>query len=85
MASTEDYLKDPELCVADRRGTDRRKRSIPVAVERRAKERREQQGERRRQIDPNSVPLPEVSDRHTDHPASPGHHVNARRAENHPN
>ena len=55
MASTEDYLKDPDLCVADRRGNDRRKRSIPVAVDRRAnKERREQQGERRRQIDPTT-------------------------------
>ena len=55
MASTEDYLKDPELCVADRRGKDRRKRSIPVAVDRRAaKDRREQQGERRRQIDPTT-------------------------------
>jgi hypothetical protein len=55
MASTEDYLKDPDLCVTDRRGTDRRKRSIPVAVDRRGnKERREQQGERRRQIDPTT-------------------------------
>ena len=26
----------PELCVTDRRGTDRRKRSIPVAIERRS-------------------------------------------------
>ena len=55
MASTEDHLKDPDLCVTDRRGNDRRKRSIPVAVDRRAnKERREQQGERRRQIDPTT-------------------------------
>jgi hypothetical protein len=45
----------PELCVTDRRGTDRRKRSIPVAIERRSgKDRREQQGERRRQIDPTT-------------------------------
>jgi hypothetical protein len=45
----------PELCVTDRRGTDRRKRNIPVAVERRSgKDRREQQGERRRQIDPTT-------------------------------
>lgn len=55
MASTEDYLKNPDLCVADRRGNDRRKRSIPVAVERRSgKDRRELQGERRRQIDPTT-------------------------------
>jgi hypothetical protein len=37
----------------DRRGGDRRKRSIPVAVERRSgKDRR--QGERRRQVDPTT-------------------------------
>src|SRR5947209_8490987 len=37
----------------DRRGADRRRRSIPVAVERRSgKDRR--QGERRRQIDPTT-------------------------------
>jgi hypothetical protein len=45
----------PELCVTDRRGTDRRKRTIPVAVERRSgKDRRAMQGERRRQIDPTT-------------------------------
>ena len=45
----------PELCVTDRRGNDRRKRSIPVAIERRSgKDRRAQQGERRRQIDPTT-------------------------------
>ena len=45
----------PELCVTERRGNDRRKRNIPVAVERRSgKDRREQQGERRRQIDPTT-------------------------------
>ena len=45
----------PELCVTDRRGHDRRKRSIPVAVERRSgKDRRAEQGERRRQIDPTT-------------------------------
>src|SRR5438132_8022445 len=44
-----------DLCVADRRGNERRKRAIPVAVERRSgKDRREQQGERRRQIDPTT-------------------------------
>jgi hypothetical protein len=45
----------PDLCVTDRRGPDRRKRVIPVALERRSgKERREQLGERRRQIDPTT-------------------------------
>ena len=39
---------------SDRRGTDRRKRSIPVAVERRSGKDRRQQGERRRQIDPTT-------------------------------
>lgn len=45
----------PDLCVTDRRNKDRRKRQIPVAVERRTgKERREEKGERRRQIDPTT-------------------------------
>jgi hypothetical protein len=45
----------PEVLVTDRRGNDRRKRQIPVALERRSgKERRDQQGERRRQIDPTT-------------------------------
>ena len=45
----------PDLCVTDRRGHDRRKRQIPVAVERRSgKERRDEKGERRRQIDPTT-------------------------------
>ncbi len=44
-----------DLCVTDRRGNDRRKRSIPVAIERRSgTDRRAQQGERRRQIDPTT-------------------------------
>src|ERR1700752_4062329 len=38
----------------DRRGTDRRKRNIPVAVERRSGKDRRQQGERRRQVDPTT-------------------------------
>ena len=39
----------------DRRGIDRRKKNIPVAVDRRSgKDRRAQQGERRRQIDPTT-------------------------------
>lgn len=45
----------PELCVTDRRAKDRRKRAIPVAVERRSgKDRRDERGERRRQIDPTT-------------------------------
>ena len=44
-----------EVCVTDRRGNDRRKRAIPVASERRSgRERREELGERRRQIDPTT-------------------------------
>lgn len=44
-----------DLCVTDRRGNDRRKRQIPVALERRSgKDRREERGERRRQIDPTT-------------------------------
>ena len=42
------------LCVTDRRGTDRRKRAIPVAHERRTGKERRDQGERRRQIDPTT-------------------------------
>src|SRR3954469_12957432 len=45
----------PDLCVTDRRNKDRRKRQIPVAIERRSgKERREEVGERRRQVDPTT-------------------------------
>jgi hypothetical protein len=45
----------PDLCVTDRRGNDRRKRQIPVALERRTgKDRRDERGERRRQIDPTT-------------------------------
>ena len=44
-----------DLCVADRRGNDRRKKQIPVALERRSgKDRRDEKGERRRQIDPTT-------------------------------
>ncbi len=39
----------PELCVTERRAKDRRKRQIPVALERRSGK-----GERRRQIDPTT-------------------------------
>jgi hypothetical protein len=45
----------PDLCVTDRRSNDRRKRTIPVAVDRRTgKDRRAERGERRRQIDPTT-------------------------------
>src|SRR5947209_7523320 len=53
----------PEVLVTDRRaaersdrraGGDRRKKSIPVAVERRTGKDRRQLGERRRQIDPTT-------------------------------
>lgn len=43
-----------EFCVTDRRANDRRKRNVPVAMERRAGNDRRQQGERRRQIDPTT-------------------------------
>jgi hypothetical protein len=52
---SQDSAFPPELCVTDRRGNDRRKRQIPVALERRTgKDRREERGERRRQIDPTT-------------------------------
>jgi hypothetical protein len=50
----------PEFAVTDRRGgdrrnrADRRKRTIPVAVERRSGQDRRQLGERRRQVDPTT-------------------------------
>lgn len=44
----------PDLCVTDRRGNDRRKRNVPVALERRSGKDRRNQGERRRQIDPTT-------------------------------
>jgi hypothetical protein len=51
----------PELAITDRRGNDRRgrpdrrKREIPVALERRTgDERRTNKGERRRQVDPTT-------------------------------
>jgi hypothetical protein len=52
--------KLPEVLVTDRRGgdrrqsTDRRKKSIPVAVERRSGAERRNLGERRRQVDPTT-------------------------------
>jgi hypothetical protein len=50
----------PELAAVDRRGeerrqkVDRRKRKIPVAVERRSGQDRRNKGERRRQVDPTT-------------------------------
>src|SRR5262245_30089612 len=61
MANEEAGL--PEVLLTDRRATersdrraghDRRKKNIPVAVERRSGKDRRQQGERRRQIDPTT-------------------------------
>jgi hypothetical protein len=54
--SSEDTSEFPaEVCVTDRRNNDRRKRQIPVAIDRRTgKDRREERGERRRQIDPTT-------------------------------
>jgi hypothetical protein len=44
----------PEVCVTDQRRADRRKRQIPVALERRSGKDRREKGERRRQIDPTT-------------------------------
>ncbi len=44
----------PDVLVTDRRGNERRKRQIPVAIERRSGTDRRDQGERRRQIDPTT-------------------------------
>ena len=44
----------PEVCVTDQRRSDRRKRQIPVAMERRSGKDRRDKGERRRQIDPTT-------------------------------
>jgi hypothetical protein len=54
--SNEGVPSSAEIAVTDRRGGDRRKRNIPVAVDRRkGKDRRQQQvGERRRQVDPTT-------------------------------
>jgi hypothetical protein len=52
---TDDMNFPTEICVTDRRANDRRKRAIPVATERRTgKDRRDERGERRRQIDPTT-------------------------------
>jgi hypothetical protein len=58
--SNEEELPATDFVVTDRRGgerrnhADRRKRNIPVAVERRSGKDRRQQGERRRQVDPTT-------------------------------
>jgi hypothetical protein len=52
---TDDMNFPTEICVTERRANDRRKRSIPVATERRTgADRRDERGERRRQIDPTT-------------------------------
>jgi hypothetical protein len=58
--SREDTSIPSELAITDRRGSDRRvredrrKRQIPVAVERRSGKDRRKEGERRRQVDPTT-------------------------------
>lgn len=52
MATTESEF--PEVLVTDRRGNERRRRQIPVALDRRAGKERRDLGERRRQIDPTT-------------------------------
>ena len=47
-------LPSSDVVMTDRRDNDRRKRSIPVAVERRSGKDRRQLGERRRQVDPTT-------------------------------
>jgi hypothetical protein len=54
MSSNEGSGFSQDLCVTERRGNDRRKRQIPVAVERRSGKDRRELGERRRQIDPTT-------------------------------
>src|SRR5437868_13610564 len=44
----------PDVLVTDRRGNERRKRQVPVALERRTGKDRRDKGERRRQIDPTT-------------------------------
>src|SRR5688572_18220438 len=53
MSSNETMLSD--VVVTDRRRVDRRQQNVPVPAERRTgKDRRQPQGERRRQIDPTT-------------------------------
>ena len=54
MSQTSAATANANLCVTDQRRNDRRKRAIPVALERRTGKDRRDQGERRRQIDPTT-------------------------------
>jgi len=62
MTMSSESTPSSDFVVTDRRGgdrrqqggADRRKRAIPVAVERRATKERRHQGERRRQVDPTT-------------------------------
>jgi hypothetical protein len=47
-------MSTEQFCVTDQRRNDRRKRQIPVAIERRSGKDRRDKGERRRQIDPTT-------------------------------
>jgi len=47
-------MSTEQFCVTDQRRNDRRKRQIPVALERRSGKDRRDKGERRRQIDPTT-------------------------------
>src|SRR5437762_2824173 len=55
-AMSTDETQNSKLAASDRRksGLERRKRSIPVALDRRSGQERRNQGERRRQIDPTT-------------------------------
>jgi hypothetical protein len=53
-ASSSDFVVTDRRNGDRRRHNDRRKRSIPVAVERRAGKDRRERGERRRQVDPTT-------------------------------
>jgi hypothetical protein len=54
MSQTSTAIDDAKYCKTDQRRHDRRKRAIPVALERRSGKDRRDQGERRRQIDPTT-------------------------------
>ena len=54
MGQASTAIDDAKYCKTDQRRHDRRKRAIPVALERRSGKDRRDQGERRRQIDPTT-------------------------------
>lgn len=54
QAPYSDFVVTDQRDASERRGGDRRKRNIPVALERRKGQERRQQGERRRMIDPTT-------------------------------